>query len=99
MEDMLIDKALERPALGWGRFGGSRVLDDSGKDITVTDGLWIILLGITGYAGLATLGIGMLLPVVFLLRRYPARYWADPRFAACGRAGRDACCSAVSITC
>ena len=87
MEDLLIDKALERPALGWGRFGGSRVVDPSGKDITVTDGLWIILLGITGYAGLISLGLGIALPVYYLLRRYPARFWGDPRLAPAAALG------------
>lgn len=51
-EDALLRHAMERPAFGWGRFGRNRLYDDdSGKDITVTDGRWIITLGQFGWFG------------------------------------------------
>jgi hypothetical protein len=50
-ETALIDRALQRPMLGWGRFGRSRIYDIYGKDITLTDGEWIICLGQYGIIG------------------------------------------------
>jgi len=51
-EDRLLHHALERPAFGWGRYGRNRLYDEnSGKDITVTDGRWIITLGQFGWLG------------------------------------------------
>jgi hypothetical protein len=58
-EDRLLERAFERPVFGWGRFGRSRVYDaETGKDITVTDGRWIIDLGQFGFVGfLAEFGL------------------------------------------
>lgn len=58
-EDQLLARALERPVFGWGRFGRSRIYDpESGKDISVTDGRWIIDLGQFGFMGfLAEFGL------------------------------------------
>jgi hypothetical protein len=64
-EDMLVEKALERPLFGWGRsHKRNRVLDaESGKDISVTDGEWIIVLGTIGIFGfIARMGL-FLMPV------------------------------------
>ena len=47
-EQQLLDRSSERPIFGWGRFGRSRVYDEYGKDISLTDGLWIITLGSSG---------------------------------------------------
>jgi hypothetical protein len=42
-EDLLLAHGSERLFFGWGRFGRGRVYaEDSGKDISVTDGVWII---------------------------------------------------------
>jgi hypothetical protein len=43
-EDLLLEKALERPMLGWGGWGRNRVFNELGKDLTVPDGHWIIAL-------------------------------------------------------
>ena len=52
-EDLLIERALERPVFGWGGFSRARVFDpQSGEDLTVTDGAWIIWLGNRGVVGL-----------------------------------------------
>ena len=61
-EDMLAEKALQRPLLGWGGWGRQRVKDDYGKDISTTDGLWIIELGEHGLVGLSALYAFLLLP-------------------------------------
>jgi hypothetical protein len=81
-ENALIERAMERPGLGWGGWGRSRLFDEEGRDISVTDGMWIITLGVSGLVGLVALGLLLALPVLALLRRFPARYWGDPRIAA-----------------
>jgi hypothetical protein len=64
-EKMLLDHAWERPLFGWGRYGRSRVYDaETGRDITVTDGLWIITLGTFGLVGFV-LQFGLLTLPVF----------------------------------
>jgi hypothetical protein len=51
-EDKLLQRAFERPFFGWGRYGRSRVYDPhSGKDLSVTDGRWIIDIGQFGLIG------------------------------------------------
>jgi len=57
-EKMLLEHASERLLFGWGRFGRSRVLHESGQDISVTDGYWIITVGTSGLFGfLATFAL------------------------------------------
>lgn len=81
-ENMLIAKALRRPWLGWGRWGRARVYDADGRDISITDGLWIIVLGNGGFSTLVSLALVLGLPAVLLLRLFPPRHWTDPRLAA-----------------
>jgi hypothetical protein len=81
-EDMLIAKATQRPWLGWGRFGRSRIFDEVGRDIAVTDGMWIISLGVSGFVGLVSLWLVLALPTGVLLWLFPARQWGDRRLAA-----------------
>jgi hypothetical protein len=51
-EDQLLDRAWERPWFGWGRFGRSRVYKGyQGRDSSITDGHWIITLGVFGLVG------------------------------------------------
>ena len=58
-EDQLLDRAWQRFLFGWGRFGRNRVYDDdSGRDVSVTDGRWIITMGQFGFIGfLAEFGL------------------------------------------
>ena len=76
-ETILADKALQRPVFGWGRFGRSRVYDKTGRDVSVTDGLWMITLGETGLAGLVAFTAVFVVPPLVLLRRVPARRWGS----------------------
>ena len=76
-EDLLLSRASIKPWFGWGRFGRSRViiLTDWGetRDITTTDGAWVIAIGISGWAGyIATFGL-LTYPFLraFRLRRLP----------------------------
>jgi hypothetical protein len=80
-EERLVEKAMQRPALGWGRFGRSRVYDEDGNDVSVTDSLWVIVLGTSGIVGLSALGLAFVLPTLLLLRRHPARRWRRPELA------------------
>lgn len=80
-EQRLLDRALDQPWLGWGRWGRSRIRDDEGADVSVTDSLWIITLGTKGLLGLIALGLMLLLPLALLLRRFPPRRWRQPRLA------------------
>jgi hypothetical protein len=62
-EDELLDRAAQRPLFGWGRSGRSRLYDEGGSDVVVSDGRWIITMGqfgIFGFIaefGLLTLGV------------------------------------------
>lgn len=65
-EEMLLAKANERPAFGWGGWGRNRVFDEQGHDLSITDGYWIILIGTRGWVGyLAEFGL-LLMPMIFL---------------------------------
>jgi len=68
-EDLLLKKALERPLFGWGPWGRSRLYDpDTGRDIAVTDGYWVIEIGSSGWVGFLC-SFGMLLLPLFLAFR------------------------------
>jgi hypothetical protein len=62
-EDLLLAHARERWLFGWGGYGRNRVFDEEGNDTTVTDGLWIIVLGDVGAVGFASVFGLMLVPV------------------------------------
>lgn len=67
-EHLLIQRAMEKPAFGWGGYSRQRVYDEDGEDLTVTDGLWIINLGQGGWVRyLAFFGI-LVAPLLFLRR-------------------------------
>jgi hypothetical protein len=81
-EQILSERARLQPLFGWGGWGRNRVFDEEGKDISVTDSLWIIAFGIHGYVGLISLFSTMLVPpLAFTLLKYPARYWMHPKVA------------------
>ncbi|MEH2526199.1 MULTISPECIES: hypothetical protein [unclassified Bradyrhizobium] len=50
-ERTLLAHASERFMFGWGRYGRNRVYEESGTDVSITDGLWILTLGQFGFAG------------------------------------------------
>lgn len=81
-ENILIDKALMGGLFGWGGWGRSRVYDDKGKDISVTDGLWIITLGTRGPYGLTLLTLVVILPALMTLIRLRGQALRAPQAAA-----------------
>lgn len=55
-ENTLLQHALKKPAFGWGSWGRNRVYDpETGADLSVTDGNWIITLGTGGWLRFITL--------------------------------------------
>jgi len=66
-ENVLLDRAMEKPVLGWGSWGRNQILDPvTGVSETVSDGYWVIVLGIFGWVG--WLGVfGLLLSPIFLM--------------------------------
>jgi hypothetical protein len=79
-ENILVAKALEQPVFGWGGWGRNRVYDEEGKDISITDGFWVMLLGTNGWAGLGSwlaLFAAGLVPVLARWRRVGAARICD----------------------
>lgn len=76
-EDLLLEKAMERPLFGWGGYGRGRVYDSRGRDISITDGSWIIAIGTGGwmrYFGF----FGLLCLPIILLWRNARQYEVGP---------------------
>lgn len=79
-EAQLSAKARQQPVFGWAGWGRSRLYDEFGKDISVTDSLWIITFGTFGAVGLVSWMAALLAPVLgFVLLRYPASTWLHPQ--------------------
>lgn len=81
-EQLLSKKARMRPLFGWGGWGRARVFDQQGRDISVTDSLWIIAFGNFGLVGLLSLITALLLPSLSLFwLRFPVFTWSHPAMA------------------
>jgi hypothetical protein len=80
-EDMLLEHASEKPWFGWGGWGRNRIFDESGRDISATDGAWIIVMGTRGWAGYVG-QFGLLALPVILLAFNRRRYEVSPVTAA-----------------
>ncbi|MEM6742404.1 MAG: hypothetical protein AAF676_01545 [Pseudomonadota bacterium] len=66
-EDILLARANDRPLFGWGGWGRSRVYDrETGEDLSVTDGAWIIIAGQYGWVGYIA-GYGLLAGPLILM--------------------------------
>ena len=51
-EDQLLARAWQRPWFGWGRFGRNRIHNGwDGRDSSITDGQWVITMGVFGIVG------------------------------------------------
>lgn len=74
-EDLYLGHASEKPLTGWGGWSRWRVFDtETGEDITVSDGAWIIIFGSWGWVGYFGI-FGMLcapILLIFFRRRSPA---------------------------
>lgn len=69
-ENQLLERADERPWFGWGGYGRNRVYDEhTGRNLSITDGTWIIIIGSNGWAGyIAAFGL-LCLPMVAAWQR------------------------------
>ena len=68
-ETILMQKANEKPLFGWGGWGRNRVYNaEFSKDVTITDGGWIILFGAYGWFGYLGLFGMFAIPVLRLNR-------------------------------
>ena len=81
-ENLLTYKALQKPAFGYGRWKRNRVYDEKGRDVAVTDGMWVIVLGQAGVTGLAAISTTILLPSLLYWWRCPPKWWMHPMAAA-----------------
>ena len=55
-EDKLLAKGNQKPFFGWGNWGRNRVYDiETGADVSITDGAWIIQFGMFGWLGYLSL--------------------------------------------
>jgi hypothetical protein len=69
-EDSLRERARERVFFGWGTYGRSRIYDEVGETISVTDGYWIILLGDRGLFGFFLLFGPLVIPIWAARQRF-----------------------------
>jgi hypothetical protein len=80
-EDILLEKASLRPLAGWGGWSRARVYDEIGRDISITDGIWVIIIGERGWLGyIARFGL-LCLPTILLALR-GRRYKITPTTSA-----------------
>jgi hypothetical protein len=97
-DTMLAKRARQRILLGWGGWGRSRVRDERGRDISITDSLWVIKFGTHGLVGLTALMAIWLLPAVLLRWRIPPQHWGHPMAAPMVAAGVVLCLTMVNNT-
>lgn len=77
-ENILMERAYIKPAFGWGSWGRNHILDPvSGNILTVTDGRWIIVIGVFGWIGFLA-EFGLLTIPIFLLWREAILPRRDP---------------------
>ncbi|MFW6058936.1 MAG: O-antigen ligase domain-containing protein [Phycisphaeraceae bacterium] len=80
-ENMLTDRALQQPLLGWSGWGRMRVYDAHGDSRTTPDGMWVIAFGRYGVVGLVAMTTVLLLPLGLILARFPTRALARAEVA------------------
>ena len=69
-EEALLDHANAKPVAGWGTWGRNRVFNDNGRDISTTDGYWVLIVGIYGWLGyIAQFGLLGITTIVFAMNR------------------------------
>jgi hypothetical protein len=65
-EDQMLQRAFQKPLTGWGGWARGRIFDERGENVSVTDGLWIIILGGWGWIGYVGFFGVLISPLVFL---------------------------------
>lgn len=73
-EEKLLERALEKPMMGWGGSGRSLNVDPyDGDTVNIPDGLWVIFLGVRGLVGYLAAFLLLCAPV-FLMYRAASKY-------------------------
>ncbi len=68
-EEVLLEKGFQKPYFGWGGWGRGRIYSESGRDITISDGTWIITVGEGGMVSYFALFGLFCLPILLLTLR------------------------------
>ena len=80
-ENVLIEKASQRPVFGWGGWNRSAVFNERGDKTSVSDGLWIILYGKAGLLGMISFMVALMMPVLMFIHRFKAHRWLSKSVA------------------
>lgn len=76
-EELLLERAAEKPLFGWGGFNRSFLHDPiTGRTTVIADGAWIIVLGISGWVGYIA-SFGLLTLPLFRLAWFALRHEAE----------------------
>lgn len=83
-EERLLSRAAERPFFGWGSWGRNHVHDEiTGESVSVTDGYWIIVIGVSGWIGyIATFGL-LAWPVFIIIFKVEKNHVKNSTIALC----------------
>ena len=70
-EDALLDKANLKPVAGWGGWGRNSIYDpETGEMTSITDGIWLIFIGVYGWLGyIGRFGLLTVPILLYALRR------------------------------
>ncbi|MFN3994825.1 MAG: hypothetical protein ACK4IU_18185, partial [Tabrizicola flagellatus] len=70
-EDVLLTKANLKPLVGWGSWGRNSIFDpETGQMTSITDGIWLIFIGVYGWLGyIGRFGMLTVPILLFALRR------------------------------
>lgn len=68
-EQMLQARVDQKPIFGWGSWGRNHVYNDDGRMITITDGRWIITMGVYGWVGFLAEFFLIALPIFMIWRK------------------------------
>ncbi|MBL8859741.1 MAG: O-antigen ligase domain-containing protein [Planctomycetes bacterium] len=81
-EEFLAERAWQRPLLGWGGFNRA-FPPPNASDLrpAVSDSLWIVVYGMNGLMGLASIILTILAPIYALTRRWKPEGWTHPQRA------------------
>lgn len=76
-ETLFLERAAKKPVTGWGIWARWRVRDETGRDISTSDGRWISVLGERGWIGFIGYFGMIFAPILFLPRA--ARHRPTPQ--------------------
>ena len=76
-EEILLERAAEKPWFGWGGWGRNLIMDpETGRILTIPDGRWIIVFGTFGWLGyvceFGLLGLPLVMMAVYVWRNHAA---------------------------